>query len=140
MILAQSVSTWLAAIPVMALLLGGGLLALDERMRRKFAPREGLYDQNGRALYATKEDLNGLGEKVTATLSLLQSQRDQWDAVERAVDRLTLTQETQRGHVSEHLTATAKTLERVAGKLQEVSDAQIEQGALLRQLLKEAGK
>ncbi|HEU0052187.1 MAG TPA: hypothetical protein VFQ39_03375 [Longimicrobium sp.] len=105
-------------------LVGGGLvgsvllLALVERLRR---------------IFATRADLNGLGDRVN-TLQGAQTQIR--EALDEARERLSMV-ETEQKHQLERVTAQViRPLERITEKLENVMEAQAAQAASLEHIVK----
>ena len=103
---------------------GGGLvgsillLALVERLRRVFA---------------TRADLNGLGDRVNVLHATHTQLRE---SVDEARERLSMVENEQRHHLERVAAQVIRPLERITEKLENVMEAQAAQAASLEHIVK----
>lgn len=115
---------WGAVLSGVILLWGVLMAAFTERLSRLFVRRTDVYGPDGRPLFATREDCNGIGARVTAAMDLYVRLEDRTGAMEEAVVGLKTKSEAQWERISERMAETAKTLERVTMQLESVSREQ----------------
>lgn len=116
----SSLSEW--KVDVVSTLVGSGfalsvlLLALVERLRRTFA---------------TRQELNGVGDRLNALQSLYLQVRE---GVDEARERIAATEAEQRHQWERIAEQVIRPLDRITDKLEAASEAQAAQGAVLEQI------
>lgn len=110
---------WGAVIGILVTIGSVGLLALDERMRRKFAARD---------------DLNALGKKVDANQTLFVQLDDRVGAVETEMQVMQERTTQQWERISERVEEAARTMDSVTLRLERMAEKQEQQAIRLERL------
>lgn len=128
---------WGAVLTFVGLVSAVLLLALETRLRGRFAERGEVFDANGKPKFCSRDavngitqridrDLDGLGKKVDRNAGLFVSLDDRVGDLEEKTALLEERQSQQWERISEQMSQTAQTIREVTAELKEISKMQQE--------------
>lgn len=107
-------------------------MAMDERNRRKFATREEVIGSDGKAKFPTREEMNGMGERIDKELrtllhdcerngAMFVKMDDRVGYLEGQAERMAERQTQQWERISEQMASTARTIDNVSKKQEDIA-------------------
>lgn len=122
-------------ITIIVTVAGVALLALDERNRKKFAPRESLFDASGDPKFVSRTDMSGFVARIDDRLDrkrreiernagLFVSLDDRVGDLEEKTALLEERQTLQWQRISEQMAATARSVDDATRRMEKISESQ----------------